>query len=157
LPSAPEARLQFARRMGATAALGLDVPPAERAAEVRARTLGRGVDVVIEASGAPEAVAQALDLVRDGGRVVVCGHYTDSGAVEVHPHHQINKKHVEIRGCWGADYSHFHRAVELATHFGPRVPWREMAAQRFPLARAGDALAAVERRDVLKAVIDCGS
>lgn len=149
----PSDRLAFARRMGATLAIGLDTPAAERAEIVRARTGGRGVDVVIEAAGAPEAVPQALDLVRDGGRVVVVGQYSDHGPVAVNPHRQINRKHVEIRGCWGSDFSHFYRAVQLVARAGERVPWREMASAPFPLARAGDALDAVERREVLKAVI----
>ena len=114
---------------------------------------GRGPDVVIEASGAPEAVPQALDLVRDGGRVIVVGQYTDHGDTPINPHRQINRKHVTIRGCWGSDYSHFHRAVAIAARFGDQVPWRELAHRRFSLSQAGDALAAVERRDVVKAVI----
>src|SRR5881409_856724 len=72
---APPQRLEFACRMGATATLGLDLEPSDRVDAVRRLTGGRGSDVVIEASGAPEAVRQALDLVRDGGRVVVCGQY----------------------------------------------------------------------------------
>ncbi len=59
---APESRLEFARRMGASHVLDLSVPAAERAAQVRAMTGGRGVDVVIEAAGDPAAVSQALDL-----------------------------------------------------------------------------------------------
>lgn len=149
----PTSRLDFARRMGATATLGLDVPPAERTEAVRRLTGGRGVDAVIEASGSPDAVSQALDMVRDGGRVVICGHYTDNGPVEIHPHWQVNRKHVEIRGCWGCDYSHFHRAVQLAARFGDRVPWREMIGGRYSLEDAGTALRAVEQREVTKAVI----
>jgi L-iditol 2-dehydrogenase len=82
-------------------------------------------------------VSQALDIVRDGGRVVICGHYTDNGPVEIHPHWQVNRKHVEIRGCWGCDYSHFSRAVGLAAAFGDRVPWRAMIGGRYRLAEAG--------------------
>ena len=149
----PEDRLTFARRMGATDAIGLDVPPAERTDRVRDLTGGHGVDAVIEASGSPEAVSQALDLVRDGGRVVVCGHYTDSGPVEIHPHYQINRKHVDVRGCWGSDYSHFHRAVELVARFGGQVPWEAMVGGRYPLERAGDALEAVAQRRVVKALV----
>jgi L-iditol 2-dehydrogenase len=149
----PAPRRDFALRMGATDVLGLDLPPNERTEQVRRATSGHGVDVVIEAAGVPDAVAQALDLVRDGGRVVVAGQYTDTGDVRLHPHWQINRKHVEVRGCWGSDYSHVHRAVQIATRFGDRVPWREMIGGRFALDRAGDALAAVERREVTKAVI----
>ncbi len=150
---APASRLDFATRMGATVVFGLEMPPQERAAQVRALTGGRGVDLVIEAAGAPEAVSQALDLVRDGGRVVVCGQYTDHGATEINPHAQINRKHVEIRGCWGSDFSHFHRAVDIAARHANHVPWAEMATRRFDLAHAGDALEAVATRAVLKAVI----
>lgn len=150
---APDDRLDFARRMGATRTLGLDLTSEERLDEVRAATRGRGADVVIEASGSPDAVSQALDMVRDGGRVVICGHYTDNGPVEIHPHWQINRKHVEIHGCWGSQYHHFHRAVQLATRFGDRVPWREMVTARYDLAHASDALAAVESREAIKAII----
>jgi len=150
---APDDRLAYARRMGATRTLGLDLTSADRIAEVRKATRGRGADVVIEASGSSDAVSQALDMVRDGGRVVICGHYTDNGPVEIHPHWQINRKHVEIHGCWGSQYHHFHRAVELATLFGDRVPWREMVSARYDLEHAADALAAVESRSALKALI----
>ncbi|HTR78062.1 MAG TPA: zinc-binding dehydrogenase [Gemmatimonadaceae bacterium] len=150
---APDDRLAFAARMGATATLSLSMPPAERLAAVRALTRGRGVDVVIEASGAPDAVSQGLDLVRDGGRFVICGHYTDNGPVEIHPHWQINRKHVEIRGCWGCRYEHFHRAVELAARFGDQKPWREMVSRRYSLDDAALALRAVEERTAIKALI----
>jgi D-arabinose 1-dehydrogenase-like Zn-dependent alcohol dehydrogenase len=150
---APQSRLDFAARMGATATFGLEIPAADRLAAVRELTGSRGVDVVIEASGAPEAVSQALDLVRDGGRVVVCGHYTDNGAIEIHPHWQLNRKHVELKGCWGSRYDHFHRAVALTARYGELKPWREMVSGRYELDKANDALAAVAARTALKAVI----
>ncbi|MFN8571438.1 MAG: zinc-binding dehydrogenase [Gemmatimonadaceae bacterium] len=149
----PASRLAFAKRMGATDVIGLDVPAEERTAAVVRLTGGYGVDVVIEASGAPDAVTQGLDIVRDGGRVVIAGHYTDNGDVRIHPHFQINRKHVELVGCWGCDFSHFHKAVRYAARFGDRVPWRDMVAARFSLDDAGRALSAIERREMTKAVI----
>jgi threonine dehydrogenase-like Zn-dependent dehydrogenase len=150
---APQSRLEFARRMGATDVLGLDVAPEDRAARVRELTGGHGADVVIEAAGSPDAVTQALDLVRDGGVVVIAGHYTDTGDVRIHPHWQINRKHVDLRGCWGSDFSHLYRAVNVAARFGDRVPWKEMIGGTYTLEEAGRALAAVEQRAVTKAVI----
>lgn len=150
---APDDRLAFATRMGATSTLSLDVPASDRLEAVRRATGGRGVDVVIEASGAPDAIAQGLDMVRDGGRMIVCGHYTDNGAVEIHPHWQLNRKHVELKGCWGVRYDHFHRAVELAARFGELKPWREMVSGRYTLEQAGDALEAVASRRAIKAII----
>ncbi|MDB4917952.1 MAG: Threonine dehydrogenase and related Zn-dependent dehydrogenase [Gemmatimonadetes bacterium] len=150
---APDDRLEFATRMGATSTLSLDVSAADRLEAVRRATGGRGVDVVIEASGAPDAITQGLDMVRDGGRMIVCGHYTDNGAVSIHPHWQINRKHVEIKGCWGSRYDHFHRAVALTACFGGVKPWREMVSGRYTLEQAGDALAAVESQRAIKALI----
>jgi threonine dehydrogenase-like Zn-dependent dehydrogenase len=150
----PAARLRFAERMGATATLSLEMPAPERGAAVRARTGGQGVDVVIEASGSPDAVTQGLDLVRDGGRVVIAGHYTDNGPISVNPHTQINRKHIEIRGCWGADYSHFYHALKLAARFGDRVPWSAMTTGRYRLDQCGAALTAVEEQTAIKAVIE---
>ena len=146
-------RLAYARRMGATSVVSLATPRRERLSQVRDMTRGRGVDVVIECSGHPDAVSEGLDLVRDGGRVVVCGHYTDNGAVEIHPHYQINRKHVELRGCWGSRYEHFHRAVEIGARFGDEKPWREMVGGTYALGDAAQALKAVEERSAVKALI----
>jgi D-arabinose 1-dehydrogenase-like Zn-dependent alcohol dehydrogenase len=146
-------RLEFSKKMGATQTISLDSPRKERLSRVHALTRSRGVDVVVECSGAPEAVSEALDLVRDGGRVVVCGHYTDNGSVEINPHWQINQKHVELRGCWGSRYEHFYRAVEIATQFGDSKAWRQMVSANFVLRNAGAALDGVYRRTMVKTLI----
>ena len=151
---APSSRLEFAMRMGASHTLSLDVPHDERAAQVRAMTGGRGVDVVIEAAGDPRAVAQALDLARDGGRVVVAGQYTDGGDASFNPHRQINRKHVELRGCWGCDYSHVHGALQLLVEQASALPWEAAITAKYRLEQANEALAAVESRAVVKAVME---
>jgi threonine dehydrogenase-like Zn-dependent dehydrogenase len=84
---------------------------------------------------------------------VIAGHYTDNGPISVNPHTQINRKHVEIRGCWGADYSHFYRALRLAARFGDRAPWSAMMTGQYSLEQCGEALAAVENQSAIKAVI----
>lgn len=146
-------RLDFARAMGATRTINVSTPRKERLEQGHAMTSGRGFDVVIEASGNPDAVSEALDLARDGGRVIVCGHYTDNGSVDIHPHWQINRKHVELRGCWGSRYEHFHRGVEIASRFGAAKPWAKMAGNTYDLSDVASALAAVENREAVKAVV----
>jgi L-iditol 2-dehydrogenase len=149
-------RLGYAKRMGATRTLDLAISREHRLSQLRSWTGAHGADVVIEASGHPDAVSEALDLVRDGGRVVVCGHYTDNGSVQINPHIQINRKHVELRGCWGSKYEHFHRAVEIAARFGGDKPWREMVTATYKLEDASVALSAVESRTAIKALIKPG-
>jgi D-arabinose 1-dehydrogenase-like Zn-dependent alcohol dehydrogenase len=150
-------RLSFAKEMGATNIIDLATERAARLDVARSLTGGRGFDVVIEASGNPDAVSEALDLLRDGGRVVVCGHYTDNGSVNIHPHWQINRKHVELLGCWGSRYEHFHRAVEIAARFGGSKPWSRLAGRTYELSDVATALAAVADRSAVKAVVRVNS
>ena len=150
----PAGRLPAASAMGADAVLDFTtLSPPERAAWVRERTHGRGADVVLEATGAPEAVVQAMRCARDAGRVVVLGQYTDHGDVEWNPHADLNKKHLDVRGCWGSDYSHFHRAVQVAGHARLGQPWRSLPVREYALHEAALALAAVEKGEVVKALV----
>ena len=152
---APQARLAAARAAAADDTLdftGLD--DAAREAWVRERTAGRGADVVIEATGVPVAVVQALRHVRDAGTVVVVGQYTDHGEVLFNPHLDLNQKHVDVRGCWGSDFSHFHRTVALLSDPTRARPWRAMRLDRYGLDRAQQALDDVAAGRVIKALID---
>ena len=110
-------------------------------------------DPQIQVIGTAENGQAGMDLVRDGGRVVVCGQYTDLGSTSIHPHAQLNRKHIEVHGCWGSDFSHLYRAVNVAAKHSQRVPWREMIGARFGLGQANEALQVVENREVTKAVV----
>ncbi len=151
---APDARLATATAMGADAVLNFEGKSQDQRRDwVLDHTSGRGADVTIECSGAPIAVTQAMRMTRDAGRVVVVGQYTDHGEVAFNPHLDLNKKHLDVRGCWGSDYSHFHRVVEML-----RVPraakiWSHIPVERFPLSGVNDALAAVEAGKVVKALV----
>jgi D-arabinose 1-dehydrogenase-like Zn-dependent alcohol dehydrogenase len=58
---------------------------------------GNGADLVIETSGAPDAVPEAMDLLRTRGRYVVPGQYSNSGAVSIQPQ-LITFKALRITG-----------------------------------------------------------
>ena len=120
---------------------------------VRERTAGRGADITIEATGAPEAVAQAMRFTRDAGRVVVAGQYADHGDASFNPHADLNRKHLEVRGCWGSDFSHFARAVRIAADPERSRPWSRIPTARYGLERANQALDDVAARSVVKALI----
>jgi threonine dehydrogenase-like Zn-dependent dehydrogenase len=151
---APEARLDAARRMGADLCLDVTATtPDERRHAVLEATAGRGVDVAIEASGNPAAVPEGLDLVRDAGRYTIVGQYTDHGPVSINPHLQINKKHLDIRGVWGIDFSHLYRAVRLLECYNERFRWERLITHRFGLDEANEALEAVRSGAAIKAVI----
>jgi D-arabinose 1-dehydrogenase-like Zn-dependent alcohol dehydrogenase len=152
---APASRLQLARDMGAGHVLDHHASSAaERLDAVRALTYGEGADVVVEAAGSARAIEEGLTLARDGGRYVVAGHYTDAGPSQINAHHQINRKHLEIRGCWGSTPAHFLRALSLLERHASRVPWRAVGERTYPLDRLNDALHDAESMRITKALVD---
>jgi threonine dehydrogenase-like Zn-dependent dehydrogenase len=155
----PGARLQAARRLGADETLDVNaVPdPGERVAWVRERTAGRGADLVIEASGNPAALVEGLEMVRDAGRYVVVGQYTDAGDVSLGPHRHINRKHVTLFGCWGYEFTHLYRALRLQAKHRERFRWRDLVTREYTLLEASQALADMERLAVVKALIRPGA
>jgi L-iditol 2-dehydrogenase len=152
---APQGRLELAKKLGADEVISVEgSTPAERVDRVRRLTAGRGADVTIEATGVPSAVREGMQMTRDAGRLVVVGQYTDAGEATFSPHHDLNRKHLEIRGCWGSDYSHFDRAVRVLARHGGRIRWEDMISRRYGLGELNDALAGVAQGQVVKAVVD---
>jgi threonine dehydrogenase-like Zn-dependent dehydrogenase len=151
---APAARLAEARRLGAEDVLDVSATtPDERLAWLRDRTAGRGADVVIEASGNPAAVPEGLEMVRDAGRYVVVGQYTDAGDVTINPHRHLNRRHATVLGCWGYEYTHLHRATLLMARHRARFDWARLITREYALEDAGLALADMESLGVVKALI----
>jgi L-iditol 2-dehydrogenase len=151
---APETRLQMASAVGVDHVIDIEVyGPEERVARVQELTGGRGADVTIEATGNPSAISEGMRMTRDNGRYVVVGQYTDAGEVEINPHWDINRKHLEIRGCWGSDFSHFYRGLKVLAKHGERFPYEGLITRKFGLDEIDEALAAVEELQVVKAVV----
>jgi len=152
---APRMRLDAARRLGAEDVLdiGETADPRDRIRWVLDRTRGRGADVVIEATGSPPAVPEGLEMLRDAGRCVVVGQYTDGGDTALNPHRHINRKHATILGCWGYEFTHLHRALALMARHKARFRWRELVTKEYELKDAGRALEDMERLSVVKALI----
>jgi threonine dehydrogenase-like Zn-dependent dehydrogenase len=152
---APDARLEAARAVGASAVLNVEKHSTEeRAAWVLSQTNGRGADVVVEATGSPGAVVEAMRYARDAATVVIVGQYTDHGEVSFNPHLDLNQKHLDVRGCWGSDFTHFFRGAQVMADDARSAPWSHLRLERYSLAHANEALSAVASGAVVKALID---
>jgi L-iditol 2-dehydrogenase len=84
---------------------------------------------------------------------VVCGQYTDAGSIEINPHLDLNRKHLDLRGCWGSDFSHFHRSILMLGRHHRDFAWHRLAERQYGLPEAQRALEDVEALRVPKAVI----
>jgi L-iditol 2-dehydrogenase len=152
---APADRLALARDMGADTVIDLDTTtPEARLERVLALTDGLGADVVVEAAGSARAFEEGVRLARNGGAYVIAGHYTNAGDSTINAHEHINRKHLDIRGCWGSESAHFLRALRLLERYGGEVPWARIGARTYGLGEINDALAAAAALAIPKALVD---
>jgi threonine dehydrogenase-like Zn-dependent dehydrogenase len=128
-----EERRLTARRLGAHAV----VDPARESLRdrVAALTRGRGADVVCEAVGRPELVAEAATLVGPRGVLQLVG-VSPQGSRLPLDLWDTHFREIRILGAFGRGGA-FRRALALM----PRLGVRPLVSARFPLERIGDAFA----------------
>ncbi|MFC1452050.1 zinc-binding dehydrogenase [Verrucomicrobiota bacterium] len=97
-----------------------------------------GLDAVIDCSGRIEAARQAIDSLRKGGRLVLCGLATDQTQESVSLI-DVTRKELTVRGAW-LNPGTFEEAIETAVRY--RRSLARLSTEVFPLA---DAAAAFER------------
>jgi threonine dehydrogenase-like Zn-dependent dehydrogenase len=136
-------RLQFARRLGADHVINAsNTTLAERLDFVRGLTHGRGADLVIGTAGVPQAVPEALDMMRLGGLLVEAGNFSDLGEVAISPHRHICAKSARILGVGGEEPAAYGPSMRQMARYMQAYPLREFVSHRFPLR---DVEAAVEK------------
>jgi threonine dehydrogenase-like Zn-dependent dehydrogenase len=136
-------RLQFAKRLGADHVINAaNTTLAERLDFVRGLTHGRGADLVIGTAGVPQAVPEALDMMRLGGLLVEAGNFSDLGEVAISPHRHICAKSARILGVGGEEPAAYGPSMRQMARYMQAYPLREFVSHRFPLR---DVEAAVEK------------
>jgi succinate semialdehyde reductase (NADPH) len=138
-------KLETARRLGATDVVNATMPDAT--ARVRALTDGRGVDVAFEVLGLPQTFTQALEVIRDGGRMVAVGIAPGKTTAPVEITRLVRRE-LRIAGSYGArTRSDMPEIIRLAAQgiFRPET----MVTQRFPLTEADAAYSALARGDIV--------
>lgn len=102
-----EKRLETAERLGADLTVNIaDEDPLKRAKGMSPR----GLDIVYEATGNPNSVAQALSMVRNGGKVILIGIH--SGPATFDPTLLVRGS-KSIIGAYAYSTQTWQRAIEL--------------------------------------------
>lgn len=110
-------RLSKAADFGATHTIALEgSDPAELLqSEIGdAIPVDRKADVVIEATGHPDAIKQASMLPRHAGSVITLGNVVDAGTTDINPA-KIVQNELTIEGVYGAPPSAFETAMSILT------------------------------------------
>jgi L-iditol 2-dehydrogenase len=128
-----EERRAIAKRLGA----GVVIDPAKESLRERvmALTAGCGADVVAEAVGKPELVAEAMTLVKPTGVLQLVG-VSPKGSEIPLSLWDVHYREIKIVGAFGRGTA-FDRALALM----PKMRVGRLITARFPLERIGEAFA----------------
>jgi len=141
-------RRKVASQFGA--AVAFDPAADDVVRSIRDRTDGDGVDVAFEVSGSSSATAQAVQVVRPGGTLVLAG-YWDADEVTL-PGITAMRKGLTIRFVRRMKHT-FPRAIDLVRR--DQVSLSALVTHKFALAQVAEAFARADRRspDIIKAVV----
>ncbi|HEX7496773.1 MAG TPA: alcohol dehydrogenase catalytic domain-containing protein [Candidatus Limnocylindrales bacterium] len=142
-------RVAAAKSMGATDAFLVDAEAGPGFAPQRLMARQVPVDVAFEVSGSDAALSDAISAVRPGGRVVLVG--IPSGDRTSFEAAVARRKELPLLECRRMAASDLPRAIELAA--AGSVDLTSLITDRFPLARASDAFAALADRRGLKVIV----
>ncbi len=140
-------------RRAIAAAVGLDSAAPEEAAGVISTNAPAGLPLVVEASGRPEALRDALPLLAHEGEALVVSWYGTKDVrlplgAEFHRRRlrirstQVSSIPAALAGSWTRDRRR--AVVRDLLHDLPLAP---LATHSYPFERAGEAFAAVDRGD----------
>lgn len=127
-----EYRLEAARRLGAETVRG--GPGADE--ELLSGTGGRGFDLVVEATGVPGVLEQALHVVAAGGAVLCLGELPDR--LQLHIDLRMRLKDVVLARSWYFPAAEFARNQDLMLR-GFFAGHEMLVTHRFPLCRVQEA------------------
>jgi len=105
-------------------------------------------DVVIEATGAPAIVQPALDVLRTGGVLVICGIHPQPATVDLT---RLVRQHQQIRGSYRAPVAAWPRVLAYLREHAALA--RHMITHRLPLEHAVEGLELARRRVASKVVV----
>jgi D-arabinose 1-dehydrogenase-like Zn-dependent alcohol dehydrogenase len=147
-------RLAQARRFGADEVLDLRQFSDVKARQARVRELAGGIgpDVVLEVAGIPEAFAEAVRLVRNGGRLIEVSNISGGLTVPFAPS-QITTKSMEIHGVVTNPPHYLKKTLDFLAQHISDYPYLELCDAKFPLSRAAEALDKSERKEVTRAAL----
>jgi succinate semialdehyde reductase (NADPH) len=140
-----EDKLEAATKFGATHTVNSSKE--DVVSEVLRITNGRGVDVAFECLGRPETVVQALNTVRDGGKVVIVG-IAPAGATAAFEITKLVRREVKIMGSYGARVrTDMPEILSLARHGAIDVT--RLVSKTFTLMQTNEAYSALDRGEIV--------
>jgi L-iditol 2-dehydrogenase len=141
-------RLDVAKRMGVIYTINLQKDSLEE--KVQEYTGGTGVDLAIDASGSPKAVAGGIASVRRGGRVTVVG-LSSGDEVPVNMNDIVDNE-IDIRGVFRY-HNTYPTAIEILSN--GEIDIEQIITDKYSLDETSQAFkkAVTDKRNTLKVMV----
>ena len=151
-----EQRLEFAKKMGATATVNfMNHKGIEALANaVKESFGGYFADFAFQCTGSPIAHANIYKFIRNGGGLCELGFFINGGDATINPHFDLCAKEITLVGSWVytlRDYATTFDFLARAKEIG--LPLDQLITHKFHLADANEALQTNLRQDGLKIAI----
>ncbi|HSL72000.1 MAG TPA: zinc-binding dehydrogenase [Longimicrobiales bacterium] len=140
-----EAKLEWARRLGAAVALNSDEQRVDRAVR---EISGGGAHVAFEAVGRAATQELALSGLRTGGRLVLVGYSPETMALNAG---RVMFRELEVIGSLGCRPVDYPRVIELVRQ--GRIRLQELVTHRFGLSDINQAFDLLRSGQALRAVV----
>lgn len=119
---------------------------------LQAENGGLGVDLCFEASGAPQAVVQGMDILRNRGVYIVPGQYSSSGGIEIQPQ-LITFKALHIIGSSQYSICDVKKYLEFMNENSDLHPVVAQLASKYTIDRVNEAFADAKSGNNIKTLL----
>jgi threonine dehydrogenase-like Zn-dependent dehydrogenase len=149
-----EYRLEFAKKLGADQTINAGKhSQAERLQMIKDLTNGRGADMVTECAGVPQAVPEALEMLRVGGLLVEAGNFSDLGEVPLSPHRHLCARNARILGVGGEEPAAYGPGMRQMARYMKHYPLQDFVTHRYGLRDVETAMTKSMQADSMKVVL----
>lgn len=144
-------RLEQARDWGAT--LALDAADAATPELLRAATGGRGVDLAVLTVATPATFAQALEMLRDGGTILIFGAKPGDSpaATELW---EVYRREITVISSYSPAPADLHEALELLRR--PDFALEQLVTHQLPLAQIDEGMRLARAQQSIKVLVTMG-
>ena len=121
---------------------------------IKNATNGRGVDIVVVATGNPKAIKQALDLVRKGGKIMIFG-VPSKGTMLDYDANFLFANEIQLLTSGYCTETETHAALKLIE--SGKIDVKELITHRFPIAESQKAFDLAHSAENAMKVVITGS
>ncbi len=139
-----EDRLKLARDLGAD--VTINITKEDYIREILKETNGIGADIVIEATGTPKGISDAINIVRSRGKIIV---KTTCGRPSIVNLTEIVVREIEIIGTRCGP---FNKAIDMLAN--RKIEVLKLISHRFELENIIEAFKLIEEKKALKILIE---